>query len=46
MSDNGSIRLLVQFLAGPNVEPLSGFDCTSTLDIFRFPLLQDITIFN
>ena len=25
--DNGSIRLLVQYLAGPDVEPLSGFDC-------------------
>ena len=25
---NGSIRLLVQHLAGPNAEPLSGLDCT------------------
>ena len=27
MPINGSIRLLVQFLVSPNVEPLSGFDC-------------------
>ena len=27
---NGSIRLLLQFLISPNVEPLSGFDCNST----------------
>ena len=26
-SDNGSIWLLVQFLAGPDVEPLSGLHC-------------------
>ena len=28
LSDNGSIRFLVQFLAGHNVEPLSGSDCS------------------
>ena len=27
-SDNGSICLLVQFLAGPNVEPLTGLHCS------------------
>ena len=27
--DNGSIRLLVQFLLTKSVKPLSGFDCTS-----------------
>ena len=26
-SDNGSIWLLVQFLGGPDVEPLSGLHC-------------------
>ena len=26
-SDNGSICLLVQFLAGPDVEPLTGLHC-------------------
>ena len=29
MPVKGSIRLLVQFLVRPNVEPLSGFDCIS-----------------
>ena len=29
MSLNGSIRLLVQYLAGPSVEPLSRLDCTN-----------------
>ena len=28
MSDNGSIRLLVQFLLDKSAEPLSGLDCT------------------
>ena len=28
MPVNGSIRLLVQFFVSPDVEPLSGFDCT------------------
>ena len=26
--DNGSILLLVQFMAGPTADPLSGSDCT------------------
>ena len=30
-SDNGSIRLLVQFLGGPDVEPLTGLHCTISL---------------
>ena len=30
-SDNGSIWLLVQFLAGPEVEPLTGLYCTNRL---------------
>ena len=34
-SDNGSIRLLVQFLAGPDVEPLT--DCT--VHCFRAALI-------
>ena len=28
---NGLIGLLVQFLAGPKAEPLSGLDCTTTV---------------
>ena len=27
---NGSIRLLVEYLAGPDVEPFSGFDCSAS----------------
>ena len=31
MPVNGSICVLVQFLVSPDVEPLSGFDCTVTI---------------
>ena len=31
---NGSIRLMVQYLAGPNAEPLTGFDCSFLASLF------------
>ena len=33
MAVNCSIRLFVQYLAGPNAEPLSGFDCRCRVGI-------------
>ena len=42
---NGSIRLLVQHLAGPDAEPLTGLDCNAEVSTVNTLMSGDIDYF-